>query len=342
MTSERARRSLALGVALGVHLVATLVVRSFALAPPLTPQQVSATPETLVEVSMSDERRAAPFAAPAAPSSVSGERPGGVVASRIASGRVQEVAATAAVTASREPPSAAGPPGSQDAAGAPTGAPSPGWTFRLGTPDIHPRSVDFVARNEGSALVEGPAPASTSGGVIEALDAADVERGLGRGGPVNSAVAAAARQDGPVRGNATFSVTIFSDGRVDVQVASAQTDWSRLIPAIREAVRSAKVRLPPSGRGLTVVVAVEASVRYPDGYAPPAATEVDVAAKVGPDQPTDTVAAGAPRVTLSVRGKRCQGGVTVTVGGIGAGADCSVAGIATRQVGTRIVSENRL
>ena len=189
----------------------------------------------------------------------------------------------------------------------------------------------MVARNGSSALAEGPALASTSGGVTEALDAADVERGLGRGGPVNTAVAAAARQDGPVRGNATFSVTIFSDGHVDVQVASSQTDWSRLIPAIRDAVRNAKVRVPPNGRGLRVVVAVEASFRYPDGYAPPASTEVDVAAKVGPDQPTDPVSAGAPRVTVRVRGKRCQGGVTVTVGGIGASGDCSAAGVAARR-----------
>ena len=61
--------------------------------------------------------------------------------------------------------------------------------------------MDLVARNGSHALAEGPAPASTSGGVIEALDAADVERGLSRGGPGNSAVGAAARQDGPVRGD---------------------------------------------------------------------------------------------------------------------------------------------
>ena len=345
MTPERTRRSLALAAALGVHLVATLVVRSFSVPQP----QVSLTTETIVEVSISEELAAAPFAALPGPSSVSGEPPAGVAASPTTSGRVQEAAAMAAVTASREAPSDTGLPGAQDSAGAPhggrsTAAPSSssGWTLRFGTPDIHPRGVDFVARTGSSALAEGPAPASTSGGVIEALDAADVERGLGRGGPVNTAVGAAARQDGPVRGNATFSVTIFSDGHVDVQVASAQTDWSRLIPAIRDAVRNAKVRVPPNGRGLRVVVAVEASVRYPDGYVPPASTEVDFAAKVGPDQPGDSVAAGAPRVTLSVRGKRCQGGVTVSVGGIGAGVDCSVAGVAARQIATRIVSESRL
>ena len=88
---------------------------------------------------------------------------------------------------------------------------------------------------------------------------------------MRTAVELAARtENAPVRGNATFSVTVFSDGKVDVQVASNQTDWSRLIPAIVEAVRKAQIRLPPKSRGLNVVVSVEAKVKYPDGYEPPA------------------------------------------------------------------------
>ena len=339
MVLERTRKSLALAAALGVHLVATLVVRLFAL-PALASSPVSPVPDSIVELSPSDEP--APLPDPRAPSLGLG-----VAADETVAGRVREVAA--AVAASRETPGDTALAGSREASGPPRDARSTvaaplssGWTFQIGTPDIHPRGVDFVAPDGSHALAAAPPPASTSGGLIEALDAADVERGLGRGGPVNSAVAAAARQDGPVRGNATFSVTIFSDGHVDVQVASAQTDWSRLIPAIREAVRLSKVRLPPRSGGLKVVVAVDASVRYPDGYAPPESTEVDVTATVGPGQPSDSVAAGAPRATMSVRGKRCHGAITLTVGGVGGGVDCSLAGVAARQVATRIVSENRL
>src|SRR5262245_28074571 len=113
MSPERTRRSVALAAALGAHLVA-LVVGSFVLSPP----RVSPMSETVVEVSRSDELASAPSAALPAPSSVSAKPPASVAASRIASGRLQEVAATATVAASRETPGDTALPGSYDATGA--------------------------------------------------------------------------------------------------------------------------------------------------------------------------------------------------------------------------------
>ena len=199
-------------------------------------------------------------------------------------------------------------------------------------PNLIPRSVELVASNGGRA--EAPPPASTTGGLLETLDSADVARGLGRGGPVRTAIDLAAHAaEAPVRGNATFSVTIFSDGTVNVQVASNDTDWTLIIPAIREAVRKAQVRLPPNSRGLNVVVAVDAKVKYPDGYEPPPEKT-----KVTADT---ALAVDKPWLDVKVRGRRCSAGLVVAAGGVGGGADCAV-GTAARIVSTRIVSEGRL
>lgn len=232
------------------------------------------------------------------------------------------------------------PTGQGTSTGEPTSAPEApapvgsAWRFSPTMPNIHPGSVELLAANGGRAEAEAPRAASTTGGLIETLDAADVERGLGRGGPVRTAIDLVARSaDGPVRGAATFSVTIFSDGKIDVQVASNHTDWARIIPAIREAVRNAQVRLPPNSRGLNVVVAVDAKVKYPDGYEPP------------PEKTTVTadtaLAVDKPLLDLKVRGRRCSAGLAVAAGGLSVGADCAV-GQAARIVSTRIVSEERL
>jgi hypothetical protein len=176
-----------------------------------------------------------------------------------------------------------------------------------------------------------PAPASTSGGVLEALDANDVARGLGRGGPVRAAVEQAARStDAPPRGNATFTVVVFSDGKMDVRVADAQADWSRVLPLVREALKVADVKMAPKSRGLRVTVKVEAKVQYPDGYQPPDEARVSA-----------SVREGWPALDLEYRGRRCAAALTVAPGGAALGAGCS-AGTPLRLVSARIVAEERL
>lgn len=205
------------------------------------------------------------------------------------------------------------------------------WTFDPMMPDLRPRAGGLVPSNEVVAADERTQP-STTGGLVEGLDAADQAHGLARGGPVRSAVELAARGDGPVKGSATFSITVFDDGRVDVDVASNHTDWRQILPEIREAVRRAQVHVPPNSRGLNVVVAVEATVKYPDGYEPPDTTTVS--AKTALD-------VRRPWLDVSVRGRRCSAAVVVAAGGLGGGANCAV-GVAARIVTTRIVREQRL
>ncbi len=338
MPRERARAVAAVVLALGLHAVFACALRIAKVprASDLAPASHEPAREEAVEVVVESQAPSGADGAPAPAVRVATARP------RETPSRAEQLE-TAPIVDSSGGGLADAPPA--EPAQAPA---SSAWSFHAfaqaapTAPNIHPSGTDFALRNGRRAESVVPAPASTTGGLVEGLDAADVARGLGRGGPVQSAIAQAARGDGPVRGSATFSVTIFSDGRVAVEVASAQTDWSKLVEEIRSAVRSAKVRVPAKSRGLTVVVAVDASVRYPNGYEPPTnGTEIDASAKIGGAAPDAPVAAGAPRASVGVRGRRCSAGVAVTMGGLGASADCA-AGNPARQVATRIVSEQRL
>jgi hypothetical protein len=114
-----------------------------------------------------------------------------------------------------------------------------------------------------------PAGVSTTGGLAEGLAARDVELGLGRGGPVLAAAEEATRMsDDPVDGNATFGVSVFSDGAVVAQLLSASghsASWSRVADALGHSFDARRMRLPPGGRGWHVVVHVEATTRLADG-----------------------------------------------------------------------------
>ncbi len=98
---------------------------------------------------------------------------------------------------------------------------------------------DLVAPAHSSEL---PAGASVTGGLAEGLVARDVELGLGRGGPVLTAVEEAARMsDDPVDGNATFGVSVFSDGAVVATLLGASShsaSWSRVADTIGHTLRS--------------------------------------------------------------------------------------------------------
>jgi hypothetical protein len=320
--TERWRGRVALVLACLVHLGAQLAVRSSGRAadpssPPAAQEPAPSEVDVEIESVPSEEPR------PASDDRVASAEP---VPSSLHRRAAPE-------GSSRIEPSGENPAGSENgtsAAPAPVGST---WTFNPTMPNILPGAVEMLAQNGGRVAAEAPVMASKSGGLIESLDAADVARGLGRGGPVRSAIDLAARADeAPVRGNATFSVTIFSDGKVDVQVASNHTDWAKIIPAIRDAVKKLDVRLPPNSRGLNVVVAVEAKVKYPDGYEPPEKTTVTV-------EPALDVT--KPLVDVDIRGKRCSAHVAIAPGGLGAGGGCSV-GNPMRVVATRIVSEGRL
>ena len=153
---------------------------------------------------------------------------------------------------------------------APEGASTEPWTFRAEKgPDLLARGqlASLVTRREAAAAErEG---SSTTGGVAEALLEADVAKGLGRGGPVVSALEDVARtNDAPVRGVATFDIVLYRGGGADVVLDSADTDfasWSRLTRAMSEAVAKKSVRIPDAARGLRMTVRLDARLQFPDG-----------------------------------------------------------------------------
>ena len=131
----------------------------------------------------------------------------------------------------------------------------------------------FIARAVRPAGAEQPNDGvSTTGGLAEGLDAHDVAVGLGRGGPVITALENAAAGDAaPFEGAATFDFAIRSDGHVSMSVLDATSsleDWSRVGEATRKALDPKMVRVPPGARGWHVVVRVEAKVQYPNGLDP--------------------------------------------------------------------------
>jgi hypothetical protein len=138
----------------------------------------------------------------------------------------------------------------------------------------------FFLHDPGPVAEAGPAPAaelgprarkSTAQRQLEAaLSADDVQRGLARGnallGPLHSAV----RDEGPLRGEATFRATVAADGSfgsVELLRGSA-AEWSAVLSAFRQLAARKHVRLPPGAKGLRVTFSVKAKVQLPSGKAP--------------------------------------------------------------------------
>jgi len=170
------------------------------------------------------------------------------------------------------------------------------WTFR-------PTSgVDLGLKNRAglaSAAPElpqerlGPRPASSTGGLVEALDAADVARGLGHGGPVRSAVdLAASSPEAPTFGTATFAVALGSDGSVN---------------------------------GVLVTVKVDASEQFPGGGRPTPDSKQGVGARAslgGITETKDHVEIELPSASVAYRTRSCGVGLTVNPGGVSLGGGC--------------------
>ncbi len=189
---------------------------------------------------------------------------------------------------------------------------------------------------------------SSTGGVVKGLESADVERGLGRGGPVRTAVELAARgSEAPMVGIATFAVVLFHDGRVDVDVVSATRDraeWERLAPTIRAEIAKRPVRVAGRARALRVVVRVEASGQFPGGARPPPTNGTGFAARGslgGVMESKDQIDIKLPSALLSYRTRKCEAALGLSASGVGFGAGCAV-GATQRVVSARVVEEGRL
>jgi len=258
-----------------------------------------------------------------------------------AEGRGSQTQASAERTPAR---GASNPSGAEENGGVESVAPSPsgssaqGWTFSPNSGKPVDLGIGTARTPKGLApdavgKVDVPADErpSTTGGLVEALDAEDAKRGVGRGGPVKLAVEAAARStDAPTAGKATFDIAVGIDGDVHASLLVASADfeqWNQLIASIRGHLARKRVRFPPGSKGLHVVVEVEAHEQFPDGRTP-----ASLGGKAGmtPEGP----AAG-------YSGKVC--GVGITLGGLGGGCSPENAGVpATRVVSSRITRETRL
>ncbi|WP_394851009.1 hypothetical protein [Pendulispora rubella] len=217
-------------------------------------------------------------------------------------------------------------------------APGEGWSL----PPTGGKPIDLGLGTARGPAVFAPGPMasaeppaderpSRTGGLTEALDAADAARGFGRGGPVKLAVEAAARTtDAPTTGKASFDIAVNADGSMHVVLLSANTDfegWNGIVQAIHSHLARKRVRIPPGAKGLHVVVEVEAKEQFPDGTSPK-----DLGGKVGMT-PAGPVA--------GYRGKVCS--AAISLAGIGGGCSPENAGVrAARMVSSRIVKETRL
>jgi len=194
-----------------------------------------------------------------------------------------------------------------------------------------------VVANAARGVVEDAprrAVGSTTGGVVEALDAHDAAIGLSRSGPLLTALEGAAEDsDAPPAGTATFDVGIEASGHVSVTLLDASSDqagWSTVGNSTQRAIDPRRVRMPPDGSGWHAVVRVEARLVYPDG--------------LDPGHLGTKVTASAAGVNFTTAGKVCA--LSLTVGlGLGINGGCDLANIgahALRVVHGHVVREGRL
>ena len=111
--------------------------------------------------------------------------------------------------------------------------------------------------------------AQSAGGLGQALEARDQERGLGRGGVVATLARSAALGAGPQEGEATFLVMADRDGRVtSVSLSEDRGGWSAVTRALERSLAGKRLRVPPGANGLSVAVRVQAKVQLPSGSSP--------------------------------------------------------------------------
>jgi hypothetical protein len=191
---------------------------------------------------------------------------------------------------------------------------------------------------------------SRTGGLVEGLDASDSAKGLGRGGPVLSAVEDAAHSaDAPGEGFAEYEVVVRRAGPIDVFLLRSNDDrdkWLEITPAIREGVSARHVLIPEGSSGMRFVVHVDAVVQFPDGK-----RRADLGNKTiattgwgGKDAP-GLSSPGVPMVGGGHTGKVCSVGAAVAPGFVMLGGACSpenVGSPAVRMVHGRVLSESRI
>jgi hypothetical protein len=219
----------------------------------------------------------------------------------------------------------------------------------------------------------GTAPVSSTGGLVEALEARDHALGLGPAGAVLTAVHEAGYSDiAPALGTATFSITVLRSGAIDVQLTGASSQaaaWAKVGQSIAAAIRRKPPRITDTRIGVRLGIEVVAEERWPNGQptrldsgpklaaAPPKfqATETakeslldrNPAAVPEPDAPSDKPPLqanfDAPGVFVQGRGKVCSYRVGISLIPISGGCDPTNIGAPPRRVvSTRVIRQTML
>jgi hypothetical protein len=235
---------------------------------------------------------------------------------------------------------------------------------------VDPTGTPRIDAPRAERSSERARPASTTGGIAEALEAHDQKVGIGPAGAVLSAIHEAGYSDAaPAIGSATFSITVLRSGAIDVQltgVSSEHAAWSKVGDNIVAAIRKKPPRIPPSRSGVRLSVEVVAEERWPNGQATrenhgpkvtakaPQFKAVDEAQKEllernpaavpdsnAPTGKTNLVAnVDMPGIFVEQRGKVCSYRIGLSPTFFSGGCDPSNIGAkARRVVSTKIVSQ---
>jgi hypothetical protein len=219
-----------------------------------------------------------------------------------------------------------------------------------------------------------PRPASTTGGLAEALEAHDREVGLGPAGGVLTAARDAAHTDvAPQLGRAVFGITMLSSGQVKVDLIGATGEvaaWRSVGATMQAALARKRPAIPSTRNGVVLEVELTAQERWPNGAATtseaptlavtlPKLPAVDEAKKdlerrnplaVDPvpepnDRPPLRLNVDLPGVFLKGHGKVCGYQIGITPFGLGLSGGCDPSNIGAkpvRVVSTRILRETVL
>jgi hypothetical protein len=114
-----------------------------------------------------------------------------------------------------------------------------------------------------------PGPASSTGGLVEALEARDRELGLGPAGRVLSAAHEAGHSDvAPAIGTAIFSITVLRSGGIQVELVGASSNvaaWRKVANDMALAIEKKPPRIDGARNGVRIALELVAEERWPNG-----------------------------------------------------------------------------
>lgn len=172
-----------------------------------------------------------------------------------------------------EPSGQGGPEGYALDPTAPARPPSDGPRVELGIGSGDwSRWVDPTARVEAPPPPRPertPAPASSTGGLAEALEAHDREVGLGPAGPILTAAREAGHSDvAPAIGTAAFTITVLRTGAIHVDLVGASSNaegWRKVAENMALAIQRKPPRIEGGRNGVRIGLELVAQERWPNG-----------------------------------------------------------------------------